>query len=209
MPHGVASLRVEGDGCDRRPVAGWSAPAPRVALARPLIQGVARGEHGPVLAGVALSRRDVADAAVAVLVVVPVHEPPRPASRRVEVCKPLGRELGPVFGGAEQRLGKRVVVADPRPRVRRRDAEPGEHGQHGGALQAGAVVAVQHGTRRHGVHALGQGGALGQVRRVLGAVGLVHLEADDLAAVEIQDQVEVEPAALDLRRQQGQTLLRK
>ena len=65
MPHGVASLRVEGDGCDRRPVAGWSAPAPRVALARPLIQGVARGEHGPVLAGVALRRRDVADAAVA------------------------------------------------------------------------------------------------------------------------------------------------
>src|SRR4051794_23037384 len=33
--------------------------------------------------------------------------------------------------------------------------------------------------------------------------GVVHLEADDLAAVEIQDQVQVEPAALHLRRQEG------
>src|ERR1700674_1372377 len=30
----------------------------------------------------------------------------------------------------------------------------------------------------------------------------MHLEADDLAAVEVQDQVEVEPASLDLRRQE-------
>jgi Transposase DDE domain group 1 len=35
------------------------------------------------------------------------------------------------------------------------------------------------------------------VGRVLGAVGVVHLEADDLAAVEVQDQVEIEPASLD------------
>src|ERR1700722_3648864 len=30
----------------------------------------------------------------------------------------------------------------------------------------------------------------------------MHLEADDLAAVEVEDQVEVEPASLDLRRQE-------
>src|SRR3954452_13482243 len=53
------------------------------------------------------------------------------------------------------------------------------------------------------MYALGQGGALGQMRRMLGAVGIVHLEADDLAAEEIQDQVQVEPASLHLRRQEG------
>ena len=36
----------------------------------------------------------------------------------------------------------------------------------------------------------------------------MHLEADDLAAVEIEDQVEVEPASLDLRRQERHTLRR-
>src|SRR4051794_32369568 len=53
------------------------------------------------------------------------------------------------------------------------------------------------------MYALGQGGALGQMRRMLGAVGIVHLEADDLAAEEIQDQIQVEPASLHLRRQEG------
>src|SRR5271165_1833277 len=42
----------------------------------------------------------------------------------------------------------------------------------------------------------------GQMGRVLGAVGIMHLEADDLAAVEVEDQVEIEPASLDLRRQE-------
>ena len=35
-----------------------------------------------------------------------------------------------------------------------------------------------------------------QVSSVLGTVGVMHLKADDLAAVEVQDQVEVEPASL-------------
>src|SRR3954453_6265370 len=82
-------------------------------------------------------------------------------------------------------------------------AMPVQHGEHGGALQGGAVVSVQHRARRHGMDALGQGGALGQVRGMLGAVAVVHLEADDFAAVEIQDEVQVEPAALHLRRQEG------
>src|ERR1700692_3680429 len=48
------------------------------------------------------------------------------------------------------------------------------------------------------MHTLGEGCASGQIGRMFGAVGVVHLEADDLAAVEVQDQVEVEPASLDL-----------
>ena len=37
---------------------------------------------------------------------------------------------------------------------------------------------------------------------MLGTVGVMHLEADDLAAVEVEDQVEVKPASLDLCRQE-------
>src|SRR5918998_1219951 len=92
------------------------------------------------------------------------------------------REVGAVLGGAEQRLGVGVVVAHPRARVRGRDAEPAQHGQHRGALHAGAVVAVQHRAVRAGVDALGQRRAPDQMSRVLGLVGLVHLVADDLAA---------------------------
>src|SRR4051812_39679628 len=113
IPHRDVSLWVEGDDRDRRPVAGRSAPAPGIALPRPLIQGMARREHGSILAGMALGWGDVADAAVPVLVVEPVHELHRPVSRRLQVGKPLAREFGPVFGGAEQRLGERVVVAQP------------------------------------------------------------------------------------------------
>src|SRR5437763_6052588 len=101
IPHRGVSLRIKGDDGDRRPVAGWSAPASWVARPRLLIERVARREHEPVLAGMALGRTDVADAAVPVLMVIPLHESPRPASRRFEICKPFGWELGPVFGGAE------------------------------------------------------------------------------------------------------------
>ena len=39
-------------------------------------------------------------------------------------------------------------------------------------------------------------GAAGQMGGMLGAVGVLHLEADDLAAVEVQDQVKIEPSQL-------------
>ena len=37
---------------------------------------------------------------------------------------------------------------------------------------------------------------------MLGAVSVMHFKADDLSAVEVQDQVEIEPASLDLRWQE-------
>jgi hypothetical protein len=66
---------------------------------------MAGGEHGVVLAGVALRRGDVADAAMAVLVVVPAHERGRPLPCFGQVGKARAREVGTVLGGAEQRLG--------------------------------------------------------------------------------------------------------
>ena len=75
------------------------------------------------------------------------------------------------------------------------------HREHGCRPQGGAVVAVQHRAHRHDVDALGQGGAPRQMRGVFGAVGVMHLEADDLAAVKIEDQIQIEATSLDLCRQ--------
>src|SRR3954452_5110174 len=83
--HQAVALRVEGHERDRRPIAGRSAPAPGIALACVLIQRVARGEQGPILAEMALGRGDVADAAMPMLVIVPAHEAHRPLSRCLEV----------------------------------------------------------------------------------------------------------------------------
>jgi len=85
--HDAVALGVEGDGADRSPVAGRPAPAAGIGLAGLLVQRVAGGQDGAVSAGMALRRGDVADAAVAVFVVVPVREGSRPLPRLGEVGK--------------------------------------------------------------------------------------------------------------------------
>ena len=127
-----------------------------------------------------------------------MHKACRPLPGCSQISEPLERKLRPILGGAEQRLGEGIVITHSRARVGWLDAEPVQHGQHGCCFQSGAVIAVQHRTRRHGVYPLGEGRAPGQMRRVLGGVGVMHLKAHDLAAVEIEDQVQIEPAALDL-----------
>jgi hypothetical protein len=74
--------------------------------------------------GMALGRRDVADAAVMVLVVVPVHEAGGPLPGGIEISKALGRERGAILGSTEQGFDERVVVADPWAGVGGPDAEP-------------------------------------------------------------------------------------
>src|SRR3712207_7932894 len=99
----LVALGVEGDGADRGPVAGRPAPAARIGFAGLLVQRMAGGEDGTVPAGMALRRGDVADAAVPVLVVVPVHERGRPLPRLGQVGKARGGEVGGGIGGAGQR----------------------------------------------------------------------------------------------------------
>ena len=65
-----------------------------------------------VFPGMALCRTDVTDPAVAMIVVVLTDKTHGPIPCRIEIGETLGRELRPVFGGAEQRLGVGVVVAD-------------------------------------------------------------------------------------------------
>ena len=54
---------------------------------------MASGEHGTILPGMTLRRGDVADAAVAMLVVVPLDEAHRPLPGGVQIGEPLDRKL--------------------------------------------------------------------------------------------------------------------
>ena len=68
-------------------------------------------EQGTILASMTLRRCDVSDAAVPMFIVVPMDEGPGPLSCRVEFGETFDRKFRPVFGGAEQRLGVRIVIA--------------------------------------------------------------------------------------------------
>src|SRR6202166_1402046 len=140
---------MEGDGADRFPVAGRPTPALRVALSCVLVDRVAGGKHGAILPGMTLRRGDVADAAVAVLLIVPMYEARRPLSGGVQVDEPLEREFRPILRCTEQCFGESIVITNARTRVGRLDAEPMQHGQNRRCLQGCAVVAVQH--RRTGL----------------------------------------------------------
>jgi hypothetical protein len=177
-----SALGIERDGGDWRPVSGLPAPASWVAFPRLLIDRVAGLEQRPILAGMTLRRGDVADGAMAVLVAVPLHKTNRPLPCGVKVGQPFGRELRPILRGAKQRLGKGVILAHPRPRVRRLDAEPVQHGRHRRCLQGGAVVAMQDRACRHRMDALGQGRACGQVRRVVDTTSIAELSGGNSRA---------------------------
>src|SRR4051812_15993510 len=120
----AVALWIEGDGADRCPVAGRPTPALRVALPCLLVDRVAGGEHGAILPGMTLRRSDVADGAVAVLVIVPVREAHRPLSGGVQIGEPLERELRAILHCSEQCLGESIVITHARTRVGWLDAEP-------------------------------------------------------------------------------------
>ena len=84
---------------------------------------MASGKDRLILAGVALCRSDVADAAVAVRVVVPMHEVRRPGARLLKIGKAPGRKLRAILGVAEQGLDEGVVIRYTRAGIRRLDAE--------------------------------------------------------------------------------------
>ena len=61
---------IEGDGGCRCPVSGRTTPASWVAFSRLVVERMTRHEHAAILTGMTLSRRDIANAAVPMLVVV-------------------------------------------------------------------------------------------------------------------------------------------
>lgn len=155
-------------------------------------------QDGVVFPCVALSGRDITDAAVAMIKVVPAHEFMAPGACRFQIGKAARREFRAVLGGFEERFDEGVVVRDARPRVRRLDTQPVEHGQHRGGLERAAVIAMQHGLLRQGMDAFGQCGALEQGDSVVSLIAGMNFPADDHPAVEVHDQVQVEPLPLHL-----------
>lgn len=107
----LVAFGVEGDRVNARPVSGGARPTRRVAFPGLEVQRVARRRDGLILSGVALLRADVADATVTVINVVPTHELGCPGTGFVQSPRAPRRELRAVLGRAEQRLGKRVVIA--------------------------------------------------------------------------------------------------
>src|SRR3954467_10604521 len=127
--------------------------------------------------------------------IVPGHETGDPALRVLLAGEARCRPVRPVLAGAEQGFGEWIIVADPRPAVGGDDAEPLERGLHGGALHRAAVVGVQ--AEGAGEAALGPDRLAHEIGGQLGALAFVALPADDLAAEDVEDQVEVEEHAPD------------
>jgi len=75
------------------PVARVTSPPLWTLLFGVLVQPVTRLQQTNILATVALCRRDVLDAAVAMFHVVPTHELAGPLPCSIKVCKALCREL--------------------------------------------------------------------------------------------------------------------
>src|SRR6478609_4132539 len=132
---------VERHGADGRPVAGAARPASRVDLTSADVQLVAGSQDGVVAAGMTLGWADVANAAVAMVMVVPTHEAGCRGACVLKISEALGGEFRSVLGRSEQRLGVGVVITHAGPRVRWLHTQPVEHREHGGGLERGAVVA--------------------------------------------------------------------
>ena len=197
---GVA-LRIERNGTDRRPVTGVARPTCGSALAGLAVQGMSSGQNFMIRPVVSLSRADITNAAMAVIDVVPMHEPNCPSTSLVEIGEALSWELWPVLGRTKQRFGVGIVIAHAGPGVRGLDAQPVEHRQHRRGLKRGAVVAMQNGLGAHHGDSFGQRSAAHQVRGMISMVVFVYFPAHNLAAVEIENQVKVEPASHHLSRQ--------
>ena len=112
-----------------------------------------------------VGRREIAQAAVVVRVVVPREQIAADAARVFECAEPL-RKLRPILEGAKLRLGERIVIAHAWSRVAGRDAEVGEQQRDELAAHGRAAVGVNRELLR--LDALLRAGLLDQA---LGQVG--------------------------------------
>ena len=123
------------------------------------------------------------------VLVVPGEEAAAEVLGILDAAEALG-ELGLVFQGLEVGFRERVVVGGVGPAVRLGDAEIGQHQGGGLGLHRAAAVGMEGQLAgRHGV--LGEG-VIEQRLEQGGAFGIGDAPADDPAAEDVEDDVEIE-----------------
>ena len=158
------------------------------------------------MASVARTWCDEADGAVQVLAIIPTGEGFHPSLGICFCGKALCRPVRSIFAGSEQSLREWVVVADPGAAVGRGDAELLHRGFHRGTFhplpgsacpcmheRGAAIVGVQN--KRLHKASLGQHRLPDQGGRQVCTFALMHLPANNLAAEDVDDQIELEEHA--------------
>ena len=156
------------------------------------------------LTAVALIRRHEPDGAVAVPMVVPVHEFRHPAAGFFLAAEGTPGVVRSVLDRAEQLLRVGVVVTDPR---------SGEGSEHAELLQPALQRGGSHGVAVVGMEdqrlgpaladPLSQAGPADQIRGDLGVFPIRHVPGHHLAAPDVDHQIEVQPDATDASGQVG------
>ena len=144
-------------------------------------------KQSPVQAGMALRRCHEADRAVAMLMVVPVHQVRDPAPRDHQVLKRLSRQLGTVLQRSERRFDIGVVIAHCRSAARVSHTQSLHRGQRGLALHGRAIVRMHR--QLAWTDVLLRADVAQQLAGQIGTLAIEHLPADNLAAEKILEQV--------------------
>ena len=143
---------------------------------------------------VTLDGRHELDAAVAVLVVVPVDERRHPLTGLVFGGKWLAGVFRPILHRPEQRFRVRVVVGDPWTRERPEHAEFLQPALQRGRTHGVAVVCMEDQRLLPALaDPLAEAGPAHQIRSNGWIFTLIHIPGHDLAAPDVNDQVEVQP----------------
>ena len=141
------------------------------------------------LAVVDLVGRHETDPSMVVVLIVPGEEATAELFGILDAAEAAG-EFGLVFESLEVGLRERVVIGRVRPAMRLGDAEVGQHQGGSLGLHRPAAIGVEGQLAgRHGV--LGEG-VVEQRLEQGGALGIGDAPADDPAAEDVEDDVEIE-----------------
>src|SRR5690606_16055690 len=138
--------------------------------------------------------REEAQAFVMVVIVIPAEEVMAPVTTVPRIAKTAG-VVGLILRGVKERLLVRVVVRDARPRVTAVDPEGGE--QFGETVGCHGSTAVLVDDELAGLDAVARDGLREELLGESAVLTLGHHPRDDVAAEEVEDDVEVEEDAAD------------
>lgn len=141
--------------------------------------------------------RDKSDPTVMMIKPVPAHESEAPVPGFLQGDESVHWIVRTVLAGPEHGLGVGIVVAHPRPAAGRGDPEFVERVQHGGAFHGASVVGVQDERLIFHVQSLGQHSLTDKVAGMFSGLLLPDLPAHDVAAEDVDDQVEIVIQPLD------------